>query len=223
MLPYVILTPDNKQNLNFNKRKDYRMHPFLLENEVPANAPLPALAESGLAVLIIDMQPFYVRSLGFWPRRSLIKQQKKILRFCAENDVPVIILESKPVYEPEHEQTILQLARIAQKASRNTVIIKSHADGFRNTRLQDALRAWNVRILIVTGVYANWCMYQTCETAIEQGYSVITGYELMAGPRNDPDLDSWREKWYKRYCIFSSDWLARVKTLLQRQLWLQSR
>ena len=140
----------------------------------------------GLAVILIDMQRSFIKNLNKKEKNHIILNQILMIRWCAQRDIPIIVLE----YEG-YEKTINILTKELQKVKNLTIIKKSHDDGFLNTELDDVLKKIGTKNLFLMGINAGACVIRTAQGAIKKGYFIITSDDVINGNR---DNLSWYER-----------------------------
>lgn len=137
---------------------------------------IPKISSGNLVVLLIDMQDHFIG--GDEEKKGLIANQKSVLRFCQEKDVPVVVIE----YEGEGSTTSSLLEELGKIASCNChKVVKGKDDAFDGTRLDTLLSQLHAKVLLLMGINACKCVRDTALSAIRRGYTVITSETLIAG------------------------------------------
>ncbi len=147
--------------------------------------------KSCLVVLLIDMQDYYTRRLAETTREKIIAQQIRVIRACAEKDVPFVILE----YGSRGGTIPILLDEIA-KVPRVITISKRHNDGFRGTTLHKVLRKFGAGKLAFMGINASACVKDTADSAISLKYSIVTADNVIADEAGCDGRKKSRE-WYE--------------------------
>ncbi|MGM5484462.1 MAG: isochorismatase family protein [Nanobdellota archaeon] len=142
--------------------------------------------ETDIAVLVIDMQENFLRSLDRQKADSLIKNQIEFLSYSENYDLPVYLIENQ-----EGESTINELLHFGHENIR-----KPETDSFYNTGLSDKLKEINT--IIPMGLYATECVKDTAETAMGK-YDVLTAVSLISDRK--PNFGEW----YKEKGILCKD------------------
>ncbi len=148
----------------------------------------------GVAVVVVDMQPRYLKSLGRAILEKLLANQTKVLRFCVQHNLPIVVLEFGPIWQKG--RTHHELRDVLRQAKLKSFIVKRENNGFTNTSLRPVLDRHQVKKIVVMGVNASCCVFETIENAKGFGYQVITNQDLMA----DSQSFWWAERadaWYK--------------------------
>lgn len=129
-----------------------------------------------LAVLLIDMQSSFIYDRE--EREALIPNQVDVINFCQKNNVPVVLIEYS-----SFGQTVEELIVATQRLPLNNIyyVIKSSENAFVETNLQELLEARRVHYLLVMGVSACACVYQTAFHALQAGFKIITSRDLIEG------------------------------------------
>lgn len=133
---------------------------------------LNTIGTDGLAVLLIDMQDPFI-----WDNEEveeIIPNQINVLKFCKEKQIPVIFIE----YYEEGE-TIPRLSEVVKDFPKFQTIQKITDDPFESSRLLSTLKELQATKLLLMGVTAGFCIFDTASTAIEKGYEVITSDTLI--------------------------------------------
>lgn len=160
--------------------------------------------DSPVAVLIIDMQKVFLEDIDGKERRRLIESQAEILNYCAEHDIPIVVVEYRGC-----GKTIRELKRRIKKVPRQEFVTKNVNNGFRNPELEEALKTWGVKKIILMGVNASACVIETAEGAIKKGFQIATSECLIADEgKTDKSLP-----WYKKNSIYKENHLELIRTL----------
>lgn len=136
----------------------------------------------GIAVLLIDMIPYFTKEMKRAEFRRLVLGQRKVLEECDNRDVPVAIIEWDG-----RGSTISQLKPNLSNIRRKSVVKKNYVDSFSETDLDEVLRAWEIREVCLTGICASACVLRTAYGALSAGYNVSTSGDLLGFERG---LDS---------------------------------
>ncbi len=158
------------------------------------------------ALLLIDMQsPFLERELS--SKLKLIPHQIVLIRHCAENCIPIIVIEFNG-----EGKTIFPLSKELSKASSRTDIYtfkKDMDDAFENRELQKKLQILGIKKLILTGINAGHCVHATAISASRLGYKILTSENLIAGYIPDGIDKNHKERvvlWYKQNGKYVKDY-----------------
>jgi nicotinamidase-related amidase len=130
---------------------------------------------SDLAVLLIDMQQSFIKDVSVPERKKLIKTHIDIIRYCNEQNIPLIHVE----YAGQGK-TVPQIRKVLNET--NTIYIsKSAPDVFSENGLGDIIRKeLNRNTLFLMGLYASECVYSSGWGAKELGFEVITSNDVIA-------------------------------------------
>ena len=131
----------------------------------------------GVAALMIDMQPCYLRSIGIEEIRRIWGAQLLMLEFLRMYSVPIAVLEVE-----KHRKTIKELREEVTRFPEECYdfFVKPGMDGFADKRLEDRLRGWHATDLILMGVYAADCVKSTAIGAEDRGFRVHTARPLIS-------------------------------------------
>jgi len=128
-----------------------------------------------LAVVIIDMQNYFLDQLSLDDREDLVEQQKSLLKYCQREGIKVFVLEYQGLGETT-EELKTELANLSEIE----YIQKPHDGAFEETHLDQRLKAEGLTHLLLSGVTAGACVKQTFIQGRERGYQVITTRNLIA-------------------------------------------
>ncbi|MBI2103183.1 cysteine hydrolase [Candidatus Woesearchaeota archaeon] len=147
------------------------------------------------AALLIDMQSGFLDNALEDTRKKLFFAQKQVLRFCAEENIPVVVLE----YEGKGK-TVYDLQQKVDLVPTFLTLEKKSDDGFFRTSLDEQLHRWNATDLLVMGINASYCVLETCDSAVRKGYRLHTARDCIRNTcRCCPTKYDWYEKHSKLY------------------------
>jgi nicotinamidase-related amidase len=132
------------------------------------------MSDDNCVVLLIDMQPRFLRRLSATKEDSLLRSQRNVLEYCEKSDVPLAVLEYKRADET-HPRLVEPIARVPRRIK----IVKSHDDGFNKTELGRTLDEWDPEYLILMGLNASACVLETARTAADRGFQLATAADLI--------------------------------------------
>jgi len=153
------------------------------------------------AVIIVDMQSFFLDNFTPKNRKLLIMNQIKTIKLCVKNKLPFFILEyrCRGIFRGELIQKLDKMIKNTQKE----IIIKESNSGFTNTNLDLILNNLKIKQILIMGINANGCVQDTAIGAIRRGYRVITASGIIASSsRKDLELSVKNLKWYKKNTTF---------------------
>ena len=133
------------------------------------------ISARSVVAILIDMQKRFIKRLCSEERRKVIAGQIEMIRECAKQDVPLIVLEYY-----ENGPTIDILAGEIRKVPRRHIMTKYHDNGFSGTELNSLLRELRAERLILMGINASCCVRDTANQAIKQHYKIITSDDLIS-------------------------------------------
>lgn len=171
-----------------------------------------SLSPIDTAVVLIDMQEYYVKNLLEEEKKLILSAQKRLLSLCTEHDIPLIVLE----YENRGE-TIQELSEFFRKIKDVEIIKKKNDDGFRETQLNEFLKTLGVKNLILTGINASWCVRSTARSALHLGFNIFSNPNLRADDIETLTsfLDNFVSFWW--YLIFCQKWNGKFKNKKRRK------
>jgi nicotinamidase-related amidase len=154
---------------------------------------------SKTAIILVDMQDFFLKNFKKNVRSKLVDNQLKVLERCKKEKIPLIVLEYKTrgIYRGK---TTPALSEKIKSIYHNT-IIKENNSGFTNTDLGKTLDDLKIKKLFIMGINANACVQDTAISALKRGYRVIVSKETMACAwRDGGEMSKKNEEWYKENC-----------------------
>ena len=167
--------------IKFTKKLFY-LHLFLFSIPCLAN---PTGDKS--ALIIIDMQPYFVTRGGNENTKenaekvkNILKIQNEAIQFAKEAKIPIIFLE----YE-EHEKTNVEL-RKAVKGYKEVKFFLKNTDGIfadgnkHRPEIVDYLDKKEIGNLIITGANGGACVQQSIDGALNNNYNVIALNKAIA-------------------------------------------
>jgi len=166
---------------------------------------------SDLAVILIDMQEEFVDRLSKKDKKIIILAQQKLLHYCQEKQLPLVVLEYRNNTE-EYGSTIAPLANIIADIPGVIKIDKPANDGFEKTELLSKLQLMQVKRLWLAGINASACVYDTAESALEH-FSIATSNDLIADPAKYEQHGKSR-RWYEQH----GQWVSYAETLMRAEL-----
>lgn len=149
---------------------------------------------SGLAVLVVDMQAFFLGNLDLTVRRELVQHQWEVVDFYQRRDVPIIGVEMELGQKIKNQRTIPILRRYMT----GDQIRKKTRDAFLETELEERLDQSHCRDLIVMGLYRSECVAATIERAYQFGYHLSTASTVIADSQKL--RKPLRDSYFSSYC-----------------------
>ncbi len=149
---------------------------------------------SGLAVLVIDMQPLYLSKLDTNTRLALDKNQLEVVSYYARRNVPVFGVEMD-----EQRRTIPMLRRYFSRLP----IRKEYRDGFHFTNLKEKLKREQCTDIVMMGLFRSECVAATMEGARLGGFQIYTANSLIAD--NPSNVERVTDDELRSLCSLSAD------------------
>lgn len=163
---------------------------LLICNQAFGLAPVhQALDKQHMAVILLDMQEIYVE--GIKEKDALIKNQIALIRWCAAEDIPLIVLEV-----PGRGKTLPCLLEEIARVPRTRTLEKEYNDGFSNKELDLQLKEYGAKAILLTGINADLCIKDTVKGGMSQGYDLLISPVLISGrphQSQDNSLSYFRE------------------------------
>lgn len=144
---------------------------------------------TNFAVVLVDMQFFFVEWILPEERRSLIQAQLDVIRLCRELEIQIIVLEYTgwgDTVSPLREELLL---------CQNVIFLeKDWQDGFLFSELENTLNRLGLKNLYFMGVNANGCVRATASTAIKNGCTIYTHSSVIAQKHGQDKNLNWYEE-----------------------------
>jgi nicotinamidase-related amidase len=134
-----------------------------------------------LAVVLIDMQPGFLKKFSPEAVQSLVHAQRKLLTYAAREDLLVLEFRYRG-----HGDTIDEVRDAISNVPRLVPFVKAHQSGFQddleegNGYVENLLRQQGISRICFAGVNKSACVYSTALHAAERGFSIITSEDLVA-------------------------------------------
>jgi nicotinamidase-related amidase len=144
-----------------------------------------------LAVLLIDMQTGFMSPEKNW----IIPHVVRLLRFCGENGILVIHIETEG-----YGDTLSEVLEVLSGANVQR-ITKVYNSAFRGTPLYEELFERKIKYLIPLGVNGCVCVKQTVCDAVDDGYAILFSNMLVACTCSDKECISSKQ-WFRENCYF---------------------
>ncbi len=163
-----------------------------------------------IAVVVVDMQDFFLGNVNFSVKKELFENQRKVLSLCNKNKIPVIFLEyGDGGVSRGYTNSVLK--RSIDK-SLATVIVKDSNSGFTNPYLGKLLNDLSIKRIILMGINANGCVQDTAIGAVKRNYKVITAKGIIANSYStEIKLSNKNRRWYEN----NTNYLKSVDDLVQ--------
>lgn len=177
-----------------------------MARQLPINPRAAAFSPAGAALLVIDMQRYFLdeSSRAFLPAAPAIVPHINVLIAAFEK-------AARPVWFTRHGNDPRDNGSMAawwrETLSRGhplgeidaaldfhgrPVLEKTQYDAFFNTDLEERLRQRNVRQLLITGVATHLCCESTARSAFTRGFSVFIAIDATATWNRELHLSSLR-------------------------------
>lgn len=126
-----------------------------------------------LAIVIVDMQMFFLKKLSVEKLNTLLEAQIAVIRICASCNIPIIVLEYK-----DSGETVQKLDNEILLVKQVVRLIKNDDDGFYDGQLHEQLLRFKANSLLLMGVNTSYCVKVTASSALSLGYKILTGDTL---------------------------------------------
>lgn len=148
-----------------------------------------------IVALLIDMQDNFIDREEIM---DLIPNQISVLNFCCKNNIPIIVIEkseggntNRPLLDAINNNNYYKIEKPCN-------------DGFIKTTLQELLEKNNAKTLLIMGINACACIWETTITAKKKGYEIVTSEDLITGYCKNCTQEH-KEEWYKANTIYTVD------------------
>ncbi|MDP2908028.1 MAG: isochorismatase family cysteine hydrolase [Nanoarchaeota archaeon] len=159
----------------------------------------PKVKADKLAVLVIDMQDFWLSEIDEKELETELPYQTEVLNYCDKNNIPVFVIEYKNC-----GPTTAYLSNKLKDMPKKEYITKTNRSAFERTNLEEKLKASGVDTLILMGVYASHCVKGTAEGALDAGFYIITSKDLIADDKHNNKKESI--EWYKEKGVYKDSY-----------------
>ena len=150
------------------------------------------------AYLLIDVQAVFLKKSHPKRRDTLIRSNEAMLRYAAQQRIPVVLIEYTPRVDGNTIQRLRSLWKVAPKKH---LIIKEHDNSFTGTDLDNILCSESITHTILGGLNTPCCVKETAHDAKKRGYRLITAADLMS-----------EQSWYQEKRLESLCWYQRAGT-----------
>lgn len=180
-------------------------------------------APGGWCMVMVDMQKkFPLRGMmaGMSEHRaySVLKPITATLRRLEPYQIPVAILELRRPYDKKpNDDTLPELMKEIKGHLPYAIIHKQVNDGFFMTTLDETLKNWGAKKLIMCGVNRSVCVRATARSAVELGYEIYVPDRLMDDYEEVYPKEFLRFRDYRSEKIYKSlatHFTRRTRTLL---------
>jgi len=145
-----------------------------------ASGQAPAKPEPGASLdrpvlLIIDIQNFYFEG-GKIPLTGPIPaslKAKALLESFRAKKLPVIHVAHMPKEKPEKPDPQYEIHKNVTPIPGEAVVVKHYANSFRETDLDERLRALGAKTLVICGMQTHMCVEAAARFAADAGYRVV--------------------------------------------------
>lgn len=151
-----------------------------------------ACDENKYAVLLVDMQEYFLETIEEEKRKSIIQSQINVLEHCARKDIPLAEIKFN-----KRGESLNQLQPYILNIPRSKQIWKFQHNAFSKPELNISLEKWNIKNVCIMGVYSSACVKATAEGALRHKYHIATSDALIAD-----NYDYNQEiviEWFKRH------------------------
>ncbi len=153
------------------------------------------MKSADIAVVIVDMQEFFLKDFSVSDRDRFIKNQLAIIDQCLLRRTPFVLLEYM-TNGINRGKTIQKISNKIKGVAKK-IIIKENNGGFTDTNLDEVLKDFGVKNILLMGLNANGCIQDTAIGAINRNYKVIIVEGTTASSsRKDLLMSRNNKKWF---------------------------
>jgi len=145
-------------------------------NFIPPNRAQEFHLDRKVAVLLIDMQEDFLENIDEEEQEEEIDNQLNVLDYAQRHSIPIFVLEYA-----NYGNTIDLLQEKVEDGYK--LITKPHDDGFLATNLEEELRAQGTKYILLMGINASACVFNTAQGGIIRGFKILTSKEIIAEPK----------------------------------------
>ena len=155
-----------------------------------------ACDEKKYAVLLVDMQEYFLEVIEEEKRENIIQPQINVLEYCARKDIPLAEIKFN-----KRGETLNQLQPYIRNIPRRKEIWKFQFNAFSQPELDIYLKEWNITDVCIMGLYSSACVKATAEGALRHKYNIATSDALIADshPYNHEIVIEWFKRHGKHY------------------------
>ncbi|MBU0470736.1 MAG: cysteine hydrolase [Nanoarchaeota archaeon] len=170
--------------------------------------------ESKVAVILIDMQDFFLTEIAEKELAEEIPYQIEVLEYSHKNKLPVFVLEYN--YFGDTTKILKEKLDTLEDVK---YIVKTNDDGFEDTSLTKELKDKNVETVLLMGVKATACVLSTAQSALKNGFEIMTSKQLIANKEYYVPGIFGREAvgWYKKVGIHRDNFRDLLKIISERR------
>jgi len=127
------------------------------------------LTEVRPTVVLIDMQPEFLKELYQKEVEYIVENQLKVMKTCEQESLNFILLEYT-----QSGDTLPGLKEASLQIPHSVQIHKSCDGGFESCGFEKQLQRWQTKDLFLMGMNAHACVYSTALVGKIKGYEVMT-------------------------------------------------
>ncbi len=162
-----------------------------------------------VAVVVVDMQSFFLKNVNHLVKVKLLKNQSEILIWSSKNKMPTIFLEygDEGISRGKTNSVLIN----SSDGKFTSSLVKNSNSGFTGTNLDKVLNNFGVSKIILMGINANGCVQDTAIGAIRRNYQVCTADGIIANSHClDMNLSVKNKKWYQE----NTRYFGRIEDLM---------
>lgn len=149
------------------------------------------LKTENLALIIIDMQDSFLKTKE---KLELIEKQIPVIKFCMMKNIPIAI------FEYDGEDTNILIKESLLNYTYKKTFIKHTDDAFYVRYFNIWLEINKINTILLMGVNACCCVYDTAKSITKNGFNLITIGDLIAG--YCPDCLEPTKSWYAENGVY---------------------
>jgi len=142
------------------------------------------------AVMVVDMQTMFLNQLATHVREKLVTAHERLLRVCAEKDIPVIVAELE-----RYGETAPDVRQLLKSVPRVDRVTKPGNSVFSANETLTLLSGYGANTIILCGVNASFCVWETAKDARTGGYYVAVDADCMLDTQENRLPEKVRRKY----------------------------
>ncbi len=162
-----------QESVNFLNREDTNLEGLIEER-------------NNWGIIAVDMQPYFLGKLSKDTLKELVANQREVLNYALEYDIPVVVFESEP--ESKYGTTISEIREYVELVRRHYFFGKEQDGGFMidpeyggyEGDPEDILNGYGVETLYIMGVNTESCVFDTSKEAHYLGFIPSTTRDVIA-------------------------------------------
>jgi nicotinamidase-related amidase len=130
--------------------------------------------QDNIALLVIDVQQgLFEKTTPIYGADELLQNLNDLVDRAHNDNIPVFFIQHSDPRNLVKGSPSWKIHPQLQPLSIDNIVHKQHGNAFKETNLDETLRAKNVSRVVITGLVSHGCVRATCVGALNLGYRVI--------------------------------------------------